>query len=218
VLGAWFKIGDQSMGGFAACDPLNCHDLDRIRVLDFAGYGSIHPGLFTVEFEVYCCDELGCPVGPAVWNSGPYETGFGWNYVTVDPPISVCGCATTQDPPTASRILVTTTHTGPHGQYPAWGFDNIGTAVETGCQMTDEGGMDALYPRPYTSHYETMHSGFYGRSFAYCPPEWFLDKSDTTPDGSDLGYVELAWRVYVTCSGPTGVESASWGQIKTIYR
>jgi hypothetical protein len=33
-----------------------------------------------VRFGLYCADEYGCPVGAALWNSGPYETEWGWNY------------------------------------------------------------------------------------------------------------------------------------------
>ena len=63
-----------------------------------------------------------------------------------------------------------------------------------------------------------MHSGYYGQGFRYCPPRWFKDGRDTTPDAIEYGYVELAWRIYLTCSGPSGVEPTTWGNIKSMYR
>jgi hypothetical protein len=219
VLGKWFQIGDMPTGSWSTCDPVDCHVVEQIRVLDFAGYGCSHPGLFTVEFEVFCSDEYGCPVGPPLGSSGPCETCFGWNYVPLDPPITICGCATNPGPPpSAPRILVTVTHTGPDGMYPAWGLDNVSTPIRFGCPMHDLGCLPALYPRPYTSHYSTIHSGYYGQGFQYCPPQWFKDLEDTTPDGSQFGFIELAWRLYLVCSGPTDIKPATWGDIKSLYR
>jgi hypothetical protein len=220
ILGQWFQIGDLSMGGWPSCSPVNCHMLETIRVLDFAGYGSVHPGLFTFEIDVYCADEYGCPVGPSLWNSGYRETHFAWNYFDVDPPVSICPCAVDPGPPPSGpRILVTVTHVGTQGVYPAWGLDNISTPLEQACDMHDYGCQPALYPRPYSSHYATMRSGYYGNgAFDYCPPQWFLDGRDTTPDGTQFGFIELAWRIYVICSGPTETTPTTWGDIKTLYR
>jgi hypothetical protein len=217
IIGQWFYVGGTGTGGYPECDPFNCHVLEQIRVLDFAGYGQVHPGLFTIEFDVYCADDFGCPIGPSLWNSGPRETGYAWNYFTVDPPISICGCTVAgYEYP---RILVTATHTGAQGIYPAWGMDNISTPIEQACIMHDIGCLPAYYPRPYSSHYTTMHSGFYGNgSFRYCPPQWFLEPKDSTPDGTLYGFIELAWRIYVICSGPTENEPATWGRIKSMYR
>jgi hypothetical protein len=220
IIGEWFQVGDVSMFGWTQCEPENCHNLEQIRVLDFAGYGQLHPGLFTIEFDVYCADEFGCPIGPSLWNSGPRETGYAWNYFTVDPPISICGCSVDPGPPPSRpRILVTATHTGTQGIYPAWGTDNISTPVEQACVMHEYGCLPAYYPRPYSSHYATIHSGCYGNgSFRYCPPKWFLDGRDLTPDGTQYGFVELAWRIYLICAGPTETEPATWGRIKSMYR
>jgi hypothetical protein len=219
VIGQWFEMGDLGTGTSGPCDPAQCHTLEQIRVLDFAGYGTVHPGLFTIEFDVFCADQYGCPVGPSLWNSGPKETAFAWNYLAVDPPLCITACAVDPGPPpTAPRILVTATHTGPCGIYPAWGMDNISTAVEQGCIMHDQGCLPALYPRPYVSHWSIMRSGFYGANFEYCPPQWFMDGRDTTPDGSQYGFIELTWRLYIVCSGPTGTQPTTWGDIKSIYR
>jgi hypothetical protein len=220
IVGQWFTVGDLSMGGWPFCDPTNCHVLETVRVLDFAGYGSVHPGLFTFEMDVYCADELGCPVGPSLWNSGSKETHFGWNYFDVNPPLSICDCTVFPGPPPSTpRILVTITHTGTSCQYPSWGMDNISIALETGCDMHDYGCLPALYPRPYSSHYPTIHSGYYGNNgFQYCPPRWYKDGRDTSPDGTQYGFLELAWRIYLICSGPTETAPASWGEIKSLYR
>jgi len=219
VVGAWFKVGDLSMHTGAACDPVECHTLDGIRVLDFAGYGTVHQGLFTVEFDVYCCGEYGCPVGPPLWSSGRWETGYAWNYIPVDPPICLTGCsANPGSPQSAPRILVTATHVGTWNDYPAWGADDISLHVETGCEFHDLSCLPALFPRPYNSYYPTMHSGYYGQGFRYCPPLWFKDGRDTTPDATEYGYIEMAWRIYLTCSGPTDVQPTTWGNIKSMYR
>jgi hypothetical protein len=113
---------------------------------------------------------------------------------------------------------LTVTHTGYDGYYPAWGCDNISTALETGCIMHDYGCLPALYPRPYVSNYTSMRSGVYGQNFEYCPPQLFKDGRDTTPDGSQYGFIELAWRLYVACGGPTEREGTRWGDIKSMYR
>jgi hypothetical protein len=220
IIGEWFQVGDMSTGGFGSCDPEDCQQLKQFRVLDFAGYGQTHAGLFTIEFDVYCADEHGCPVGPSLWNSARYETGFGWNYIVIDPPISICGCAVIPGPPPSGpRIVVTVTNVGTQGRYPAWGLDNISTPVQSGCEAHDLGCLPMLYPRPYSSHYSTMHSGYYGNGgFAYCPPQWFLDVRDTTSDGTEYGFIELCWRLYLVCAGPTEVYPTTWGSIKSIYR
>jgi hypothetical protein len=85
--------------------------------------------------------------------------------------------------------------------------------------MHDTGCLPALYPRPEASHYATVHSGYYGTGvIQYCPPQWFIDQGDTTPDGTQYGFIELAWRIYLICTGPTGLEGTSWGKIKSMYR
>ena len=220
MLGCWFQIGDLSMGGYEPGDPVNCHVLGNlIRVLDFAGYGTVRQGIFSIEFDIYCSDEYGCPIGPSLYNSGRLESHYGWNYYVLYPPLMVCGCAVDPGPPPSGpRILVTFTHTGTDGRYPAWGLDNISTSLREGCVMHELGCLPALYPRPYSSHYSTIHSGFYGQDFRYCPPQWFKDDRDTTPDGSQYGFLELAWRLYITCSGPSEAQPTTWGDIKSIYR
>jgi hypothetical protein len=83
--------------------------------------------------------------------------------------------------------------------------------------MHDLGCLPALYPRPTTSHYDDLHSGYYGIDFQYCPPYAFLDGLDTTFDGSEYGFVELAWKLSLQCNGP-GTEPATWGRVKSMYR
>ena len=204
------------MGDCSPSDPLNCQTLDQLRILDFAGYGCGHPGRFTVEFDIYCSDEYGCPIGPSLWNSGPKETCHAWNYFEIHPPVELCNC--TVGPGSGPRILVTATHTGSDGIYPAWGMDNISTQINTACVMHDIGCLPALYPRPYNSHYTSMHSGYYGQDFQYCPPQWFKDGRDPTPDGTQYGFTELCWRLYIDCAGPSESQPATWGSIKSMYR
>jgi hypothetical protein len=216
--GAFFEIGDMSTGTGLACDPGASNILETIRILDFHGWGTAYPGLFTIRMDVYCSDELGCPLGPPIWTSGPLETHFGWNYFDVDPPLCLTPCGTNQGPaPSAARILVTSTMIGTDMTL-GYGLDNISTALEEGCPMHDIGCMPALYPRPAVSNYPTIHSGFYGTNFEHCPPIWFMDGRDTTRDGSQYGYVELAWRIYLSSTGPSASEPTTWSSIKSIYR
>ncbi len=218
IVGTWFKVGDVSISSGQACDPGECHTLERIRVLDLGGYGGWH-GCCEVRFNVYCSDEYGCPIGPSLWRSGILELDSGWNYVNINPPISICGCSVDPgNPLSGPRILVTATHGGYPAYYPNWAADNISTVVERGCDFHGLSCLPALYPRPYNSYYPAMHSGFYGQNFQYCPPLWFKDGRDTTPDATDYGYIELAWRIYLICSGPTNVEPTTWGNIKGMYR
>ena len=84
--------------------------------------------------------------------------------------------------------------------------------------MHDYGCLPALYPRPYNSHYASIHSGYYGKDFEYCPPRWFRDGRDSTPDGTQYGFCELAWRLYITCAGPSASQPATWSDIKSMYR
>jgi len=224
VVGVFFTVGDPSMSSpgcdpdYSTCDPYNDHAIDQFKVLDFAGYGTVYPGCFTVVFDIWCSDGQGCPIGPPLWNSGPRELCVrGGNYVDVSPDLPVTHCST-GSPSSYPRFLITATMTGTEGRYPAWVLDNIGTAVRLGCAMHDQGSCPALYPRPGASHYGTMHTGYYGVNFQYCPPWWFIDGADSTPDASIYGYIELVWRVYLIRSGPDAAEPSTWGAIKSMYR
>jgi hypothetical protein len=213
VIGAWFQPGDQGTSGFDPCDPDSCVAIEKFRILDFAGYGTVYPGLFTVEFELWPSDYDGCPIGAGpIWSSGPFETSIGWNYIVPADPISIEGY---------NRVLLTATCLGSQGDYPTWAIDNVSTPVLTGCQLHDYCCLPLLYPRPYSSHFSTMHSGYYGEDFAICPPQWFKDARDTTHDGTTWGYAELTWRLYLICSGLSGVDGeapgTSWSSIKALY-
>jgi hypothetical protein len=220
VVGEWFQIGDVSMGRagsgcppYIACDPNLAHTIQQFRVLDFAGYGTVYPGLFTVEFNLWCADPYGSPIGAALWSSGPYELcAAGWNTVPVTPNLCVtnpCGLS-------YPRVLLTAKHIGTNAAYPAWGFDNLSTPITNACVMHDTGCCPALYPRPMVSHYTSMHSGDYGVNFAYSPPYWILNPGDSV--GDVYGCIELAWRLYLINSGPTATEPSTWGNIKSMYR
>jgi hypothetical protein len=223
MIGAWFEVGDLSIHGYEVCDPTQCHTLEEFCILDFTDVVSPSCARYgQVEFNIYCADETGCPLGPSLWSSGSMDVTQAdhYVYVPVDPAISICGCAVDPGPPpSAPRILITATHIAPYCGHPRWGVDLIGAAVEEGIEMHDYGCLPALYPRPNVSYYETMHSGYYGvGGFEHCPPLWLKDKSDTTPDGSLYGYCELAWTLFLSCHGPTDVSPTSWGSIKAMYR
>ncbi len=218
-IGEFFTIGDVSTCSCPgpACDSARCQVVTGFKVLDFAGYGQTYPGLYTVRFDIYCSDESGCPVGGSLWESPPLETAYGWNTISVDPPLDVAGCCIQPDPPARPRLLVTATHIGTACNYPKWGLDNISAAVLGGCDMHTSSCLPALYPRPSNSHYSTIHSGYYGINFANCPPWWFVDGGDTTHDQSMYGFIELAWRLCVRCVGDA-TEPTTWGNIKAIYK
>ncbi|MFH1313261.1 MAG: hypothetical protein ABIJ00_08535 [Candidatus Eisenbacteria bacterium] len=226
VAGSWFDIGDLSTGGFGACDPTDCHTLDQIRILNSGvvcqgPFGQSYPGAY-VHFEVHCADEIGRPVGPTLWRSNTMLLDtYGWNYIDVDPPISICGCAIDPGPPASTpRILVTiAVHPGTAPWCMELGADNISDAIGEGCDMHDDGCLPALYPRPHVGYYPTMHSAFYRQmGTVYDPPKLIRDRNDTTPDRTQYGYVELAWRIYLTCSGPSERYSTTWGGVKSLYR
>jgi hypothetical protein len=219
IIGQVFTIGDMSMSGYASCDSAECHHITGLRVLDFADYSQAYPGLYTVRYDVYCADELGCPAGPPLWSSDPVEPVSEWSIVPIDPPIGLTECCIdTGPPPLSPRILVTATHIGSDCTYPQWGLDNISTAIEQGCDLHELGCLPALYPRPELGYYSTIHSGYYGLDFEHCPPIWFLDGDDTTEDGSLYGHIELAWRLYISCLGPVAVQPTTWGSLKALYR
>jgi hypothetical protein len=213
VVGCWFQPGDQGTSGFDPCDPDSCILIDQFRILDFAGYGTVYPGLFTVEFDIWPANSEGCIVGPVLWNSGPVETFLGWNYIVPSSPVNIYPW---------DIILLTATCTGTEGQFPIWAIDNVSTPVLYGCELHDYCCLPLLYPRPYSSHFSTMHSAYYGNGTPECPQDWFLDSRDTTHDGTMWGYAELAWRLYFICSGMSGIEpqqpGTTWGSIKAIYR
>jgi hypothetical protein len=206
IIGQFFTIGDMPTGGHTVCDPVQCRSIDGLSVLDFAGYGTSYPGYFTVRFDVYCSDEAGCPVGPVLWTSGPVETQVGWTDVVIDPPVGVGDCFSDPGPPpSAARVLVTATHIGTMCSYPQWGLDNVSRPVIEGCAMHDISCLPVLYPRPRTSHYATIHTGYYGTDSETCPPQPILDPNDHTPDGTHYGHLELAWKLHVQCAACTGV-------------
>ena len=206
IIGVEFNIGDAGTGGYDPLDPMNCQSLETVRVLDFAGYGTVYPGLFTYELDVWCPP---CPLFN-LYNSGPLETHFGWNYIDIIPPLSVCPCWDGVN----LTFVVTATMVGTDATYPAWGMDNVSTAIEVGCELHDYGCLPLAYPRL------SVQSGYYGNGneCQYDPPLWFCDGRDTTPDCTNFGPIELAWRVYMICSGPTDVETSTWGNIKSMYQ
>jgi hypothetical protein len=220
IMGEFFVVGDISTFTGVPCDPVNDHVIEQLRVLDFAGYGTVYPGLFTVVFDIYCSDAAGCAVGPSLWNSGPFETAFAWNYVPVVPPVTICDCAINPGPPPSGpRVLVTATHIGTNGAYPAWGMDNISSNFTGGCLMHDYSCLPVLFPRPITSHYPgVLHSAYYGTALPPCPVAYFCDGADTSPNCTQWGFIELAWRIYLVRSGPTATEPSTWGNIKSMYR
>lgn len=218
IIGHCFNIGDEGTGGALPCDPGLAQTIQQIRILDFAGYGTVYPGLFTVEFDIYCAPEHCCgTTDPFIhlWGSGGVETGYAWNYFLVDPPVCLGNCYT----PDNFSIVVTVTHTGTDGIYPAWGMDNISTGIETGCIMHDYGCLPAIYPRGWCGGPDPkVHSGYIGFfPFQYWPPLMFLDGRDTTPDGTQFGGIELAWKIYMINSGPTATTPSTWGNIKSMY-
>lgn len=195
IIGVLFSYGDMPQGGFFSCD--NPWELESIRFLDFAGYGGMYPGWYTVEFDVFYADETGSPLGPSMWNSGPVETSLGWNQVPVNPPVRFCDWPSDNS---AFPVLITATHTGTKVGSPVWGFDNVSSPVQLGVDMHDAGCLPALYPRPSIGHYTSMRTGYYGNgSFSYVPPIRFPDGRDSSADGSVYGYVEAAWRIHATC-------------------
>jgi hypothetical protein len=214
IVGMGFPIGAQGTGGYDVLDPDNCRVLEQFRILDFAGYGTVYPGLFTVEFDVWCGVEH-----PHVhlWNSGPIETHFAWNYFLVDPPLEFCNCI--KSPLGYPVVLLTATHIGTDGAYPAWGFDNISTPIEKGCVLHDLSCMPGFYPRtaPGSDPATNVHGGYFGLD-PQNEPIGIPDGDDTTPDVSQFGYIELAWRLYIICSGPTDAQPSTWSNIKAMYK
>lgn len=154
-----------------------------------------------------------------MWNSGSVESTYGWNYIPMSPYLLIEDCCIDLDPfPMRPRILIVATHIGTDCSYPSWGMDNISSSIEIGCQMHDRGCYNALYPRPYISHYQAMHSGYYGVDFEYCPPQWFADGRETTETYDEFGFLELAWRLYVHSRYYKATEPATWGTIKAMFR
>ena len=223
IVGHCFTIGDQGTGGFDPADPGTCHELECIRVLDFAGYGTVYPGLFTIELDVYCGALECCYAAPLqhIWNSGPLETHFGWNFIYPDPYVCLSDCAVGPPYVDPYSVIVTMTMTGPDGVYPALGFDNPGSTVGDGCLLHDYGCMTMTIPRYAcgSGMGNEIHSGYVGTfPFEYWPMQFFCDGLDTTLDCSQFGAIELAWTLYFVCDGPTANEPSSWGNIKSMYR
>jgi hypothetical protein len=224
ILGASFRIGDTGTGGCDPCDPWCCTALEYIRILDLAGYGSIYPGIFTIEMDVWCSDASMNPF-KHIWNSGPLETGFGWNYIETPGlhglPIVDCYDSDLEYP----SIIVTMTCTGTNGVYPMVGFDNVGTAVRTGCQMHDSGCLPVQYPRDAAGNAApSVRSGYVGRyCFEHWPPLGIPDGDHARQQAMSFnGFAEVAWRIYLEshcpCLSPAGVQGTTWSGIKSLYR
>jgi hypothetical protein len=223
VVGMAFPIGKEGTGGYPAVDPYNCEHLEYIRVLDFAGYGTVYPGLFTVQFDFWCC--VCYPVHVHIWlhTIAGVETGFGWNYIPVLPVLPFCPCPWVDHPTFSGPVVVATaTHTGTLGDYPAWGLDNISTSLAQACEMHEIGCKPAEWPRyppgPMYHGLPHVHGGYFGTDPTNCPPMGIPDGRDTTPDVTQFGYIELAWRIYICCWGWTATEPTTWSNIKSMYR
>jgi hypothetical protein len=160
-----------------------------------------------------------------LWNSGPLETHFGWNYFEIYPRLDICPCWDIDKwLPALPTIVVTMTSTGSEGSYPKVGFDNISTAIERGCPLHDLGCLPAAYPRNRMGDEGLcVHSGYIGKyPFQHWPPLPFPGGVHTgfRPFGW-CGYVELAWQIGLP-NMPMGSEKAfhptSWSAIKSLYR
>jgi hypothetical protein len=231
IIGTSFTIGDQPTGGDGGwwCDPYLCQEFEGVQLLDFAGYGTVYPGLFTFELDIYYVDTTGAP-GCNIWNSGPLESHFGWNYFEIRPPVAldICPdfCSPWEQGCPYPTILLTMTMTGAEGTYPAIGFDNVSTPAGQGCAMHDIGCLPALYPRNGPGGQEPrVRSGYLGNSgFDHWPPRPIPDgRHATRPSGAQwYGFVEPAWRVNVICYGPSAAQKqaqpATWGAIKSLYK
>jgi hypothetical protein len=149
IIGASFTIGEQPTGPGWPCDPVICRDLEGISILDFAGYGKVYPGQYSFEMDVFYCDTTGV-CNCHLWNSGPRDSHYGWNYIEVDPPVSLWDCPGFCLPWDQGcpypKFAVTMKMVGTDGDYPAVGFDNMSMPVEQGCPMRDSGCLPALYP------------------------------------------------------------------------
>jgi hypothetical protein len=221
IIGTCFTVGDQSTGVVEPCDGFMCQGPpDFIRVLDLAGYGTVYPGLFTFELDIYCASECCGATAPVVWlwHSGPLETHFGWNYFTDANMLSLSECWWYPD--YQSKFVITATMTGSDARYPAWGCDNLSQAANSGCPLHDIGCLPAVIGRnPCGTDAPMVHSGYIGAyPFEHWPPLPFCDGGDSTPDCSVWGAVELAWRVDLGCLGDVGDEPTTWGNIKSIYK
>lgn len=203
IVGACFRVGDEGTDEYHQCDPIYCSRLERIRVLDFAGYGTVYPGLFTVLFDVYCADETLEPLSH-LWCSGPRELGFGWNHIVVDPAVDISACYESEY--MFPRVVVTMTMIGSYGVYPRLGFDNVSTPFDLGHEMHDSGCLPAVYPRSgFGGSEPRVHSGYVGtQPFENWPPVPLPDgKHLVDPGGATwFGYAEAAWRIYLKCAGP----------------
>jgi hypothetical protein len=229
LIGSSFTIGEQPTGPGWPCDPMTCSVIEGIGVLDFAGYGIMYPGMFTFELDVYYPDSTGIGIWH-LWNSGPLETQFGWNYFSTWPDriyLEQCPgyCYPWEQDCPLPTFIVTMTMTGTEGTYPAVGFDNVSMPAEQGCPMHDTGCLPAVYPRAGAGGSEPrVHSGYIGTyPFEFWPPRPFPDgKHAGEPSGAEwYGAVEVAWRVYLYCYGPALEKSsqpATWGSIKSLYK
>jgi hypothetical protein len=224
VLATVFTMGDYSTGAFEACDPFTCAHIEGVRVLELSGYGEAYPGAYSVELDVYCCDAESYPCFH-LWNSGPLDLAFGWNEIEIEPhiPISLCAAECGDWDPAVKRFALTMTMTGADGEYPAVGFDNMGTSSQTGCLMHDVGCLPAVFPRGWMGGSgPKVHSGYVGDyPFRYWPPLPLPD--GLTHSGEfEYGFAEAAWRMYFHCTYPTsletGLQPVTWGAIKSLYR
>jgi hypothetical protein len=171
--------------------------------------------------NVHRADASGKPLH-RLWDSGPLETGFGWNYIEVVPPYGLDLGECFEDDPASLGFIVTMEFVGTLGGFPRIGFDNIGTAVDVGCLMHDSGCLPAHWPKTWLGGGDPrVHSGYVGDyRFQYWPPLAIPDAMFFPDDCT--GSVDLAWRVYLDCHGPGLTPQSpfptSWGGIKNLYK
>jgi hypothetical protein len=219
VVGMSFPVGAQGTGGWDTLDPLNCREIEQLRILDFAGYGTIYPILFDIRIDIWICAWNDPHIHIHIWESVSFGTHFAWNYIPIP---NVTFCEADPNPYGYVPVLVTATHVGTDARYPAWGMDNISTSLEQACIMHDLGCLPAVYPRPGPGTTPgdplgNVHGGYFGTDPTTCPPIGIPDGRDTTPDVTQFGYIELAWRLYIVCGGPTATEPSTWSNIKAMY-
>jgi hypothetical protein len=170
------------------------------------------------DVEIYCADDLGCPIGSPLAGIYGYQPDFGnlWQHLDFGG-VPLCSC---EGQGSGKFIVMITDYTAGTVTRPISDLNSYN--VDAGCET--EWRCDGTHS--YVYHNRDSYCQIYGAPgplwmWSYVS-EYGCTNYPPIPEGchgqSTGFFAEWLIDCYVSCEGPTETEKDSWSEIKALYR